>query len=63
MQVERMTLYLLGNFSVNFFHYQILQQILSGIPFQCQTVWIQILANILSVLIWVQPVCNHINKH
>ena len=35
------------------------QKTLSGIPFECQTVWIQIRPDILSVLIYVQTVCKH----
>ena len=31
---------------------------LSGIPSECQTVWIQIRPDILSGLIWVQTVCK-----
>ena len=31
-------------------------KILSGIPSECQTAWIQFRTGILSVLIWVQPV-------
>ena len=33
-------------------------KILSGIPSECQTVWIQIRPDILSGLIWVQTVCK-----
>ena len=36
---------------INFF-------ILSGIPSECRTVWIQIRTDIQSVLIWVQTVCK-----
>ena len=39
-------------FKINFF-----EKILSGIPSECQTVWIQIRPNI-SGLIWVQSVCK-----
>ena len=34
------------------------QKNLSGIPSECQTVWIQIRPDILSGLIWVQTVCK-----
>ena len=34
----------------------IFQNILSGMPSECQTVWIQIRTNILLGLIWVQTV-------
>ena len=34
------------------------RKILSGIPSECQTVWIQIRPNILLGLIWVQTVCK-----
>ena len=33
-------------------------KILSGVPSECQTVWIQIRPDILSGLIWVQTVCK-----
>ena len=33
-------------------------KILSGIPSECQTAWIQIRQDILSGLIWVQTVCK-----
>ena len=32
---------------------------LSGISVECQTVWIQIMPDVLSSLIWVQIVCKH----
>ena len=35
-----------------------LQNILSGTLSECQTVWIQIRTDILSVLIWVQTLCK-----
>ena len=41
-----------------FFQNQIFRKILSGIPFECQTDWIQIRPDILSGLIWVQSVCK-----
>ena len=31
---------------------------LSGISVECQTVWIQIIPDVLSSLIWVQTVCK-----
>ena len=31
---------------------------LSGIPSECQTVWIQIRPDVLSGLIWIQTVCK-----
>ena len=34
------------------------RKILSGIPSECQTDWIQIRTDILSGLIWVQNVCK-----
>ena len=58
------TLCLLGNFarlflsSADFFENQLFRNILSGIPSECQTVWIQIRPDILSGLIWVQTVCK-----
>ena len=60
-----LTLCMLGNFtcffvicgffffSINFF-----QKHLSGIPSECQTVWIQIRPDILSGLICVQTICK-----
>ena len=55
---------MLGNFfmlllsSADFFQNQLFQKILSGALIECQTVWIQIRTDILSVLIWVQTVCK-----
>ena len=37
---------------------QLFRKILSGIPSECQTDWIQIRPDILSGLIWVHSVCN-----
>ena len=37
---------------------QYIWKFLSGIPSECQTVWIQIRSDILSGLIWVQTVCK-----
>ena len=44
--------------SADFFQNQLFRKILSGIPSECQTVWIQIRPDILSDLIWVQTVCK-----
>ena len=44
--------------SADFFQNQLFQKILSGIPSECQTDWIQIRPDILSGLIWVQTVCK-----
>ena len=41
--------------SADFFQNQRFLKILSGIPSECQTIWI----NILSGVIWVQTVCKH----
>ena len=41
-----------------FFQNQQVQNIISGKLLQCQTVWIQIRADVLSFLIWVQTVCK-----
>ena len=56
------TLCLLGNFSrflssADFFKI-IFLNLLSGIPLECQTVWIQIRPYVLLGLIWVQTVCK-----
>ena len=40
-----------------FFQNELFQTILSGIPL-CETVWIQILLDVLSSLSWVQTVCK-----
>ena len=40
--------------SASFFEYQFFRKILSGLPSECQTVWIQIRPDLLSGLIWVQ---------
>ena len=42
--------------SAAFFQNQPFQKILSGSLSECQTVWIQIRPDILSGLIWIQPV-------
>ena len=44
--------------SADFFRSQVLRKILSRIPSECQSVWIQIGPNILSRIIWVQIVCK-----
>ena len=60
----RLTLCPLGNFfmlfwlSAYFFHNQLFRKILSGIPYEYQTDWIQIRPHISSSLIWVQTVCK-----
>ena len=41
-----------------FFENKFFRKIISGIPFECQTDWIQIRPNILLGLIWVQSVCK-----
>ena len=44
--------------SADIFQNQLFRKTLSGLPSECQTVWIQIRLNILSGLIWVQTVCK-----
>ena len=44
--------------SANFFQSELFPKILSGTLPECQTVWIQIKTDILSVMIWVQTVCK-----
>ena len=44
--------------SADIFQHQFFRKILSWIPSECQTVWIQIRPDIMSGLIWVQTVCN-----
>ena len=44
--------------SADCFQNLLIQKVLSGTLSECQTVWIQIRANILWVLIWVQAVCK-----
>ena len=41
-----------------FFQNQLFRKILSGIPSECQKVWIQIRPDILLGLIWVQTLCK-----
>ena len=59
-----LTLPMRSNFSCyllpysDFFQNYFFQKILSGTPSECQAVWIQIRIDVLSVLIWVQTVCN-----
>ena len=50
---------MLGNFfTCRFFQNQLFPKILVRTLLECQTVWIQIRTNILSVLIWIQTVCK-----
>ena len=42
--------------SANFVQNQIFQTFLSGAQSECQKVWIKIMTDVLSVLIWVQTV-------
>ena len=44
--------------SADFFQNQLFLKILSGVPSECQTVWILIRPNFLSGLILVQTVCK-----
>ena len=44
--------------SADFFQNQLVRKILSGIPSECQIVWIQIRPDILLGLIWVQSICK-----
>ena len=44
--------------SADFIQNQLFRKILSGIPSECQTDWIQIRPDIMSGLIWVQSVCK-----
>ena len=60
-----LTLCLLGNYSefilpsADFlFQNQLSRKIISGIPRECQTVWIQIRPDISSCLIWAQTFCK-----
>ena len=48
--------------SADFFQNQFFQKILSGIPSECQTDWIQIRPDILSGLIWVQSVSKVMSR-
>ena len=48
----------LSHSSADFFQNQLFRKTLSGIPSECQTVWIQIKPGILLGLIWVQTVCK-----
>ena len=58
------TFCMLGNFScfccrlLTFFKIDFFEKFLQELPSECQTVWIQIRTDILSVLIWVQTVCR-----
>ena len=42
----------------NFFQNQLFRKTVSGIPSDCQTIWIQIRPKVLPSLIWVQTVCK-----
>ena len=59
--MDSLILCMLGNFecmllsSADFFQNQLFP---SGIPSECQTVWIEIMPYILSGLIWVQTICK-----
>ena len=44
--------------SADFFQNKLIRKILSRIPLECQTVWIQIRPDTLSGLIWFQTVCK-----
>ena len=44
--------------SADIFQNQLFRKILSGISYECQTVWTQIRPDILSGLIWVQTICK-----
>ena len=44
--------------SVDFFKINFFSDNISGIPSECQTIWIQIRPDVLSGLIWVQTVCK-----
>ena len=61
--LQSLVLCTLGNFScfpcllLTFFIF-FFQKDLSGTLSECQTVWIQIRTDIMSILIWVQTVCN-----
>ena len=44
--------------SADFFQKQRIRKFLSGIPSECQTVWVQIRPDVLSGLFWVQTVCK-----
>ena len=61
--LDSLTLCMLGNFScfllsADFFQNQLFRKILSGIPSECQTAWIQIRIDVILVLIWFQTVCK-----
>ena len=58
-----LTLCLLGNLhaflsSADFLKINFFEKNISGIPSECQTVWIEIRPNILYGLIWFQTVCK-----
>ena len=62
--IDTLTLCMLSNFVffsrlwIIFFKLTFSKKFLSGIPSECQTVWIQIRSDNLSGLIWVQTVCK-----
>ena len=45
-------------FKISFFLVVVFLNDLSGISVECQAVWIQIMPDVLSGLIWVQIVCK-----
>ena len=44
--------------SVDFFQNKLFQRIFSGLPLECQTVWIKIRPDKMSSLILIQTVCQ-----
>ena len=48
--------------SADFFQNQLFRKILSRVPSECRTVWIQIRPDTTSGLIWVQTVCKVISR-
>ena len=64
--VKDLTLCLLCNFasflsSAEFFQNQLFRKIISGIPSECKTVWIQIRSDKMSGLIWFQTVSKKLS--
>ena len=47
--------------SADFFQNKLFRKILSGIPSECETAWIQIRPDTLSGLIWVQTVLQRLS--
>ena len=43
--------------STDFFQNQLFRKIISGLPSECKTIWIQIRPDVLLSLIWIQTVC------